>query len=83
MQTEQKDKEKERKVERKKTNKCITVSILQFQNERLVISDLKTEYEERPKKGSKGTKQQQEENKRTSTAACFLQSSVLRRHTDS
>lgn len=53
MQTEQKDKEKERKVERKKTNKCITVSILQFQNERLVISDLKTEYEERPKKGSK------------------------------
>ena len=50
MQTEQKDKQKERKVERKKTNKCIMVAILQFQNDRLVISGLKTEYEERRKK---------------------------------
>lgn len=46
----QNKKEKERQMERKKANKCVTVAILQFQNERLVISDLKTEYEERPKK---------------------------------
>ena len=65
MQTEQKDKEKERKMERKKTNKCIMVAILQFQNERLVISGLKTEHEERQQTRTTKVKEQNKKKKRT------------------